>query len=78
LRPEFLRVVAQGRLSGRVVHYERLGTDTHVIVDIGEGKHLTVRLVGQSEFALDAPISLDFDDDKAVLFDAQGDRITTP
>jgi multiple sugar transport system ATP-binding protein len=75
LRPEFLRVVENGRLAGKVVHYERLGTDTHVIVEIADGAPLTVRLVGQWEFELGAPVSLDFDDDKAVLFDANGDRI---
>ncbi|PJI84294.1 carbohydrate ABC transporter ATP-binding protein (CUT1 family) [Yoonia maricola] len=75
VRPEHLRVVEDGRLQGKVLHYERLGTDTHVIVDLGDTHQLTVRLVGQWEFDLDAPISLDFDDDKVVLFDAQGDRI---
>ena len=75
IRPEYLRVVDAGRLVGKVLHYERLGTDTHVIVDLGDDKQLTVRLVGQWEFDLGAPINLDFDDDKAVLFDAQGDRI---
>jgi multiple sugar transport system ATP-binding protein len=78
LRPEFLRVVDVGRLVGHVLHFERLGTDTHVIVDLGDNKKLTVRLVGQWEFDLGALINLDFDDDKAVLFDAQGNRITEP
>ena len=75
LRPEHLRVVEKGRLAGKVLHFERLGTDTHVIVDAGNGDHLTVRLVGQWEFDLGTPINLDFNDDKAVLFNAQGDRI---
>ena len=77
VRPEHLRVVEDGRLRGRVLHYERLGTDTHVIVDIGKAQNLTVRLVGQWEFERDAPIALDFDDDKAIPFDSQGDRIAT-
>lgn len=75
VRPEHLRIAEAGRLAGSVLHFERLGTDTHVIVDMGGDKHLTVRLVGQWEFDLDAPITLDFDNAKAVLFDANGDRI---
>ena len=75
VRPELLRVAEDGRLAGKVLHYERLGTDTHVIVQLPDDKKLTVRLVGQWEFDLGAPITLDFEDDKAVLFDAQGDRI---
>ncbi len=76
VRPEHLRVAEGGRLQGRVLHHERLGTDTHVIVDIGTADNLTVRLVGQWEFERDMPIALDFDDDKAIPFDSQGDRIT--
>ena len=78
LRPEHLQVVEKGRLSGTVLHFERLGTDTHVIVDLGGDDHVTARLVGQREFDLGAPIHLDFDDAKAVLFDTQGDRIPHP
>ncbi len=76
VRPEHLHVADKGRLQGSVLHHERLGTDTHVIVDIGDTENLTVRLVGQWEFARGAPITLDFDDAKAVLFDSSGDRIT--
>jgi len=76
LRPEHLRVADKGRLAGNVLHYERLGTDTHVIVDLGNEKLLTVRLVGQHEFELGSDIALDFDDDKAILFDDQGQRIS--
>lgn len=75
VRPEYLTVVEKGRLAGKVMHHERLGTDTHVIVDLGKGKHLTVRMVGQREFTRDQPVTLDFDDTKAIPFDAQGIRI---
>lgn len=75
IRPEYLRVATDGRLSGNVLHYERLGADTHVIVDIGEETPFTARLEGQWEFDIGAPLILDFDDEKAVLFDVHGDRI---
>jgi len=78
LRPEHLHLVDKGRLSGRVLHYERLGTDTHVIVNLDNANPMTVRLAGQKEFDLDAPVTIDFDDAKAVLFDASGDRIPNP
>jgi len=78
LRPEHLHIADKGRLSGNVLHYERLGTDTHVIVDLGEANLMTLRLTGQKEFELNAPLTFDFDDTKAVLFDANGDRIPGP
>ena len=78
LRPEHLFIADNGRLSGRVLHYERLGTDTHVIVNLDKADPITVRLVGQKEFDLEAPVSLDFEDTSAVLFDAHGDRIAGP
>jgi multiple sugar transport system ATP-binding protein len=78
VRPEHLHVAEGGCLQGKVLHHERLGTDTHVIVDIGDAENLTVRLVGQWEFERRAPITLDFDDTKAILFDDLGDRIPDP
>lgn len=76
VRPEHLRIDDNGRLPGKVLLHERLGTDTHVIVDIGEPEHLTVRLPGQWEFERGASVTLDFDDAKALFFDDHGNRIT--
>ena len=78
LRPEHLYLDDEGPLLGDVVHHERLGTDTHVIVDIGEAENLTVRLVGQHEFERGAAIKLGFEADKAVPFDTLGNRIDQP
>jgi multiple sugar transport system ATP-binding protein len=75
LRPQHLRLVASGRLAGTVPHYERLGSDTHVIVDMGQGRSLIARLAGQHEFDLNAPVEFDFDDKDALLFDSDGGRI---
>lgn len=75
LRPEHLHIAENGRIKGKVLHYERLGTDTHVIVDTGREKLVTVRLVGQSEFTLGAPLELDFKNSDAHLFDDTGQRI---
>ncbi|MDX8354944.1 ABC transporter ATP-binding protein [Cognatiyoonia sp. IB215182] len=78
VRPEHLFIADDGPLSGKVLHHERLGTDTHVIVDVGAPEHLTVRLVGQQEFTRGDPITLDFAVEKAVFFDATGKRIVEP
>ena len=75
LRPQHLTLATHGRIAGRVVHFERLGSDTHVIVDIGKGQTLVARLTGQSEFTLDEPISLDYEDSNALRFDTEGQRV---
>lgn len=75
LRPQHLTLAPEGRLSGKVVHFERLGSDTHVIVDIGEGATIVARLSGQREFTLNEPIGMDYEDTSALRFDAEGARI---
>lgn len=75
IRPEHLQITKNGRLKGKVLHYERLGTDTHVILETARHKLLTVRVVGQSEFTLGTPLELDFDDKNAHLFDDAARRI---
>lgn len=77
LRPQHLRLVDSGRLSGSVLHFERLGTDTHLVVDIDQEASLIARIVGQKEFTIGEPVALDFDDEDALLFDERGDRIRT-
>lgn len=75
LRPQHLRLATSGRLNGTVVHFERLGSDTHLIADIGQDTTLVARLVGQQEFTLGSPVVLDFDDEDALMFDDHGERI---
>lgn len=75
LRPQYLRLATSGRLMGRVLHFERLGSDTHLVVDVGRSEPVIARLAGQQEFAIDTPVTLDFDDDDALLFDASGRRL---
>lgn len=75
LRPQHLFLAPDGRIEGRVVHFERLGSDTHVIVDIGEEATLVARLGGQQEFNLNQNISLDYNSADALLFDTEGERV---
>ena len=75
LRPQHLRLRDTGRISGSVLHFERLGSHTHLVVDIGRQTTLIARLVGQQEFTIGDAVFLDFDDENALLFDAQGNNI---
>ncbi len=75
LRPQYLKLAPDGRIKGRVVHFERLGSDTHVIVDVGQGAKLVARLSGQYEFSLNDAISLDYDEANALYFDDTGQRV---
>ena len=38
------RLAETGRLIGTVLHFERLGSDTHLVVDIGQEASLVARL----------------------------------
>ncbi len=75
LRPEYLRLASEGRLRGNVLHFERLGSDTHLIVDLAHGQPVTARLIGQLEFERGDPVALDFDDKDMILFNDNGERI---
>lgn len=75
IRPEHLKLAQQGRIGGQVTHVEKLGGDTNVLVDIGRGDPVTVRLFGQHAVEPDTDIQLDFDDVDGFLFDASGQRL---
>ncbi len=75
LRPQFLRLVERGPLQAKVIHFERLGSDTHLIADIGEGQTVVARLTGQREFDLGSDVCLDFKREDALLFADDGERI---
>ena len=75
IRPEYLDLDDDGPISGKVIHVEKLGGDTNLIVDIGEDHPLTVRLFGQHHILQAAEVTLGFDPEKAFRFDAEGARI---
>ena len=77
IRPEHLRVVEAGRLTGHVVHVEKLGGDTNVIADVGGSENITIRLFGQHDIDAETDIQLDFDDKNSFLFDEAGHRLRT-
>jgi multiple sugar transport system ATP-binding protein len=75
VRPEYLRVVPNGRISGTVIHVERLGGDTNLLVKTDADETLTVRLFGQDHTPVGDKITLDFDDANSFLFDADHQRV---
>ena len=75
VRPEYLRIVDTGPISGRVIHVEKLGGDTNVLADIGIGENITIRQFGQYDVDPGAEITLEFDEADSFLFDATGLRI---
>jgi multiple sugar transport system ATP-binding protein len=78
LRPQYLHLTQTGRIKGKVLHFERLGSDTHLLVEIEATEPLIARLVGQQEFTIGDRVALDFDDENALLFDATGTRVRRP
>jgi multiple sugar transport system ATP-binding protein len=75
IRPEHLRIVEKGAIDGRVSHIEKLGGETLVYVATQDHGQLTLRLFGEHDFAVDAPISLDLDPARAFHFDSDGQRL---
>ena len=75
LRPEHLVIDGDGPLRGRAVHVERLGGDTHVIVDLDGGAPVTVRLFGQNAVRTGDAVALGYDPAQAFRFDAEGRRL---
>ncbi len=75
IRPEHLHVNGTGQISGTVTHVERLGGDTNLLVTSTMNELVTVRLFGQHDYAVDAPIRLGFDQRHAYHFDGEGKRL---
>ena len=75
IRPEQISIDAAGPLNGTVVHVEKLGGDTNVLVDINAENNITVRVFGQYDIGHDAPVTLGFKDADAFHFDQAGRRV---
>jgi multiple sugar transport system ATP-binding protein len=75
IRPEHIRIGDAGRLAGEIVHVERLGGDTNLLVAIPGAETVTVRLFGQHGAKVGERLGLDWDDARAFRFDADGLRI---
>lgn len=75
IRPEHLRIVDDGRISGQITHVEQLGGDTNILVKTGANEILTVRQFGQHPSKVGDSIQLDFDQGQAFQFDANHQRV---
>ncbi len=74
LRPEAISLVDTGKISGVVSHLEHLGADTNVYVRVGDGL-ITVRLLGQKNYAVGTSVYLGLALDDMFLFDKDGQRV---
>ena len=79
LRPEALRLAGpEAPIHGHVVHRENLGSELFVQIALtGLDQRLTLRVGPEQRgaLALGSAVSLDFDREKALLFDSAGARL---
>ena len=75
IRPEHLKIVKSGRISGTISHVEQLGADTNLLVKTDANETLTVRQFGQYPAIVGARIELDFDNSQGFQFDASQHRV---
>ncbi len=75
IRPENLNLSESGQLQGQVIHVEKLGGDTNIVVTLTTGETVTCRLFGQHDHRVGEQVTLGFDMNRAYLFDASGERI---
>ncbi|SDK06883.1 ABC transporter ATP-binding protein [Aliiruegeria lutimaris] len=76
IRPEHILLDGAGRASGKVTHVEKLGGDTNVLVDLGDGCVVTVRLFRQHDVETDSVVGIDFDEADSFSFDSSGARVS--
>ena len=76
IRPEHIKLTSNsGKLEGTVTHIERLGGDTNVYLDCASAGLISARLFGQHEFEVNSQLSVEFDPDQSIRFDANGETI---
>ncbi|WIY26065.1 ABC transporter ATP-binding protein [Parasedimentitalea psychrophila] len=75
IRPEYARITKDGRLPGTVAHVEKLGGDTNILIDLGDGLSFTSRQFGQYDIAIGDQVTIDVDDSKCLTFDSEGQRV---
>ncbi|QDL55993.1 ABC transporter ATP-binding protein [Rhodoferax aquaticus] len=76
LRPEHLKVDANGPIVGTLKHSEQLGNETFAYVDAGVLGEITARMDGTLMLAPGSAIALGFDPEHLYRFDSAGKRIS--
>ncbi|MDP0928956.1 ABC transporter ATP-binding protein [Paracoccus onubensis] len=76
IRPEHLEISTEaGQIAGKISHVEKLGGETLVYVLTEDHGLLTVRLFGEHDYQVDAPVWLTPDAARAFHFDEHGQRL---
>lgn len=75
VRPQELRLEADGPITGIVAVVERLGSETIVNGDLADGSTILAVLDGDRPLDIGSSVRFAFDSDKAVLFDDQGQAL---
>jgi multiple sugar transport system ATP-binding protein len=75
VRPDHVRVSAQGPLTGRVDLVEELGENHLLYVDVGQGRRLTVREPGDARHDVGTTVSLDLTREFCHLFKRSGEAV---
>ncbi|MEM6986807.1 MAG: ABC transporter ATP-binding protein [Pseudomonadota bacterium] len=78
IRPEHIVVgeAGSGSCDGTVDVVEYLGADTFVLFDCGAAGAVNVRISGDSPLTVGDKVGLQFDNDRTLFFDADGERVT--
>ena len=77
LRPQHLRLDADGPLQAKVSMVEALGAESVVHAELPGGTRLLAVLPGQPDLASGSQIGFTFDPAALHVFDAQGQRVKT-
>jgi multiple sugar transport system ATP-binding protein len=75
VRPDHVRVSAQGSLLGRVELVEELGENHLLYVDVGQDRRLTVREPGDARHEAGSTVNLDLDRASCHLFKRSGEAL---
>jgi multiple sugar transport system ATP-binding protein len=77
LRPEHMKVNADGPIHGTLKHFEQLGNETFAYIDAGAMGEMTARIEGNMDLHAGQSIAMGFGAEHLYKFDAAGKRIAT-
>ncbi len=72
VRSEHMEFVSKGGWQGKVIHAEKMGSDTYSFVDMGTGDPVIIRETGTSRHDVDAKVSIAPADGKVHRFKPDG------
>ncbi|KLK91445.1 ABC transporter ATP-binding protein [Microvirga vignae] len=75
IRPDHVKVSAQGTLTGRIELVEELGENHLLYVDFGKDRHLTIREPGDARHGIGQEVSLSLAPESCHLFKDSGEAL---